>query len=468
MPVLDGLQLIKRIKNEHPDVEFIILSGYGEFDLANTAMKYGVKHYLLKPCNENTIVEVLEDVTDELKKRRSIDEYVKKSKYNFDKILPLVKEQFFRDYIMNKSYTQKECKYYQELLKIGGARMRLVLMKLECNCTLEEAFALYNTANEQDKGEIILLNTVLSDRVLLLINALNEDQTVEFIRVIRNAFDYNKKEINAFYSDVIRFEEIPNAYKEAKKCLEYTFYLGGGSIITKRDIDNHYDNDGNYELDFSYDRISSAVKCGNARELNLEIGRFFDMLKVMKCEITVARTYCFELFFNIIRQGRPGDMEAYTGKMQKINKFEMIDQIYAFISQIGNELTQTNYEGIISKNKKMVNNIISHMYENIDNRDLSLKWLANNHLYMNVGYLGKLFTKATGEKFSNYLSRIRIEKAKELIDTWETEKVYEVAEKVGLGDNPQYFSHVFKIYTGLTPTEYIKRKKAGIEKYQFS
>lgn len=57
MPGMSGLELIKKIAETRLDTQFIILSGYGEFEYAKEAMKYGVKHYILKPCNEKQISE---------------------------------------------------------------------------------------------------------------------------------------------------------------------------------------------------------------------------------------------------------------------------------------------------------------------------------------------------------------------------------------------------------------------------
>ena len=62
MPGFSGLELIRRIQESNQNVEFIILSGYGEFDYAKEAMTYGVKHYLLKPSNEDQIIEVINTV----------------------------------------------------------------------------------------------------------------------------------------------------------------------------------------------------------------------------------------------------------------------------------------------------------------------------------------------------------------------------------------------------------------------
>ena len=57
MPGMNGLELIARIAETDLDTQFILLSGYGEFEYAKQAMKYGVRHYLLKPCNEQQIID---------------------------------------------------------------------------------------------------------------------------------------------------------------------------------------------------------------------------------------------------------------------------------------------------------------------------------------------------------------------------------------------------------------------------
>lgn len=59
MPGLSGLDLIEKVRAAQLNTEFIILSGYGEFEFARTAMRYGVKHYLLKPSNETEITQVI-------------------------------------------------------------------------------------------------------------------------------------------------------------------------------------------------------------------------------------------------------------------------------------------------------------------------------------------------------------------------------------------------------------------------
>jgi|SRR5690625_809118 len=72
MPEINGIELIEKVQAQFPHIKFIILSGYDEFEFAKTAMKYGVKHYLLKPTNrkkiEKALKEVISDLEDEAEK----------------------------------------------------------------------------------------------------------------------------------------------------------------------------------------------------------------------------------------------------------------------------------------------------------------------------------------------------------------------------------------------------------------
>ena len=101
---------------------------------------------------------------------------------------------------------------------------------------------------------------------------------------------------------------------------------------------------------------------------------------------------------------------------------------------------------------------------NISNENLSLRWLAGTILYTNVDYLGKLFKKEIGRNFSHYVMEKRMEMAKSLIMGGKKDRIYEVAEKVGYGSNPQYFSQVFKKYTGISPLEYKEYVRLNAEK----
>ena len=99
--------------------------------------------------------------------------------------------------------------------------------------------------------------------------------------------------------------------------------------------------------------------------------------------------------------------------------------------------------------------IRKHLYS----ENLSLKWLAENYLFVSVGYLSKQFIKEEGMRFSDYLNKERMEESIRLMTYYHNDNIKHIARQVGFGSNPQYFSQVFKRYTGLPPTEYLEKMK---------
>lgn len=105
------------------------------------------------------------------------------------------------------------------------------------------------------------------------------------------------------------------------------------------------------------------------------------------------------------------------------------------------------------KYSKTIKQVLAYVDMNIDQPELSLKMIADDILFMSGSYISKLFLKETGYKFSTFLTIKRMEKAMLLIQANRDATVYEIAEQTGFGNNPQYFSTVFKKYYGKSPTE---------------
>lgn len=104
--------------------------------------------------------------------------------------------------------------------------------------------------------------------------------------------------------------------------------------------------------------------------------------------------------------------------------------------------------------KPFIRNALAYIDEHYMDSDLTLKKLSDTELFLSVNYVSKQFLNDTGMKFSSYLNRKRMEKAKELLSQKGMECIYEIAEQVGCGNNPQYFSQLFKKYTGYTPKQF--------------
>lgn len=109
------------------------------------------------------------------------------------------------------------------------------------------------------------------------------------------------------------------------------------------------------------------------------------------------------------------------------------------------------------QHSEIINNMLAVIDKNIANPELSLKWIANNIMYMNEDYLGKQFKKEMKENFSDYLRKKKINLAKELLLTQQEKNIYEIFAMLGFNINTRYFSQVFKKQTGLTPSAYRKK-----------
>ena len=101
-----------------------------------------------------------------------------------------------------------------------------------------------------------------------------------------------------------------------------------------------------------------------------------------------------------------------------------------------------------------VQKMAAYIDEHYGDEALSLQHMADNVVFMNADYIGREFARCMGEKFSAYLLKVRMEHAKAMMNASPDLRSYEIAERVGLGNNPHYFSQLFRKYTGLTPTEY--------------
>lgn len=154
-----------------------MLTGYKDFDYACIAMQNGVKHYLLKPCNENQIHEALIELVAELDEQKSRGEFVNRMKQRLQKVLPHVKEQFLKEWISNKTYGSQDLEYYQELfgIELNDKTVRLLLFRLEGSYEYEQLFALQNIA--QDVLQETLLSATIGGHLLILLE--DEGNTVQ-------------------------------------------------------------------------------------------------------------------------------------------------------------------------------------------------------------------------------------------------------------------------------------------------
>jgi two-component system response regulator YesN len=457
MPRMDGLQLAAKVAETYPQIAMIMLSGFNEFEYAQTAMRYGVKHYLLKPCNEHKITEALREVAAELRQTEHKEQFVRSVKEELTKVLPHVKQQVLKEFLTNKTYGTKDWEYYRKLfdLSMDNKRVRLLLFQLEGSFEFEHVFAVKNIAEELLPKPA--LSTTVGEHVLIVVeDEENLAGLQQRIIEIRCTFrDYYKIDLTIALSEPGEMTEARKLYKMTLECLKHRFYLGEGGLITGRDISDAY-VEGSKEIAFDSEDLILQIKTGRWSDAAQAIDRYFEQLGEMRLDILNAKSYVIELYMAVIRSGDASEQKIYMEKLITLIDLDRLQAIRDFIKSVAKSIANRQYETRKNKYSAIVSKAIGIVEEQLGNPELSLGWVAQRMLYMNPDYLGKLFKRETGEKFSNYAVRRRVAQAIEWMLENEDIKVFELAERLGYGDYPQNFSQVFKKYTGSSPTDYIR------------
>lgn len=456
MPGMDGLELVARVNEAFPQIRFVLLSGFGEFDYASKAMQYGVKHYLLKPTNEVKIGEVLKEIVADLDQQTSNESFVQNMKAELEKVMPHVKEQFLKEFVTNKTYGNWDWDYFRNLFKLDfDYQIRLLLFQLEEGFEFEHLFAVKNIA--QEILDSPLLSTTIGNHVLILLEETDQiEELQEKIYRIRDVFQmYYKRDATIALSEPGHITKARHLYKESLTLLNYRFYLGEGSLITRKDTAVSQTVSAK-ELGWDEERLNMAVKSGHREEVEAALQDFIGVLKEAQLDIDVTKSYVIQQFVSLVRLCAPEEMNQYFTQIPLIVEMNTLQMIQTFLENVVITMTERFYGLNKVKISSIVRKVIDVINDQLGNTELSLNWVAHEMLYMNADYLGKLFKKETGEKFSNYVMKARITRATELIAEDADIKIFELAERLGFGDNPQYFSQVFKKYRGSTPSDYMK------------
>lgn len=464
MPGLDGIGLVARTHDSYPEIRFIMLSGYKDFDYARQAMQYGVKHYLLKPCNEGQILEALTELTAEMEGLNEREQFVSRMKQDFQRMLPHVKSQFLKEFITNKTYGSHDLEYYQQLfgLELQHKQVRVVLMRPEDPHEHEHLFALQNIAS--DLLPAILLSTTIQGHVLLVLADESRSEgeagpisVMSSIHQVCAAFyKFYKLEVTAAASEPDTMLKLRTLYRETQQYMSHRFYTGEGSLITKDDLTTTDSSVNGADFDLDEEKFCLLVKSGNKEEAAEEVKRLFSLLGQYRYDIAVTRSYILQLYAAMIRICPQEEMADFTARMGDLAQMQTLAELENIVQEAADDLTSVYYRSNIHRQSSTVNKMLAIIEENYSNPELSLSGVASQMLYMNADYLGKIFKKVTGDSFSHYLNRYRVQRAAEHIRLTGDVKVFELAELFGFGGNAQYFSQVFKKWTGATPSEYIK------------
>jgi Response regulator containing CheY-like receiver domain and AraC-type DNA-binding domain len=469
MPVMDGIQLIEKIRKDDKDTEIIILSCLDEFQLAQKAIKLDVSDYILKLSMSN---EEMEAVLE--RARAKLDNKVEKKPNIVDAIrnMNIMKDRIIMDYLFDRIYTESEfAGLAAELMHLQPTHLIMCIMEID-------HYELFKLRISDKEGKLVhfsilnILNEQLESckrgavchekdkRYIIILGFPDMDDNLDTIELISDILAYLRRALKTYFDISASFgisnmydgySSLKGMYTECTDALEYKYFMGTGkdlyinrfdSKALKADVKEKMQHILNHQLIYGKEFVM---------EWNSEDSLFSGSSELTKEAIqNLFLEWGYKAFFlaKLNLNDITGEVVNYS---QQIAGCETMDEAAAkyvdYLKSISNNrMKKKIYSREIAIALKYIK---EHYYENI-----SLQKIAGM-VELSPHYLSSLFKSEFGSGLIGYVTQFKIEKAKELLMNTNL-KSYEIAEKVGFTDE-SYFSRTFKKITGIRPIEYKKQ-----------
>ena len=483
MPEINGLKFIELVQEINPKIKFVIISGYQDFEYARSAIRLGVKDYLLKPIENQLLYNILMDLQEALKKEDDMqEEYTSLKQKAITGIESLHNKYlteliYCKDSVMVSQLTENLRSDGISFIHSDFTVLSILISSIDSKSPFSESdllpllkFSIRNISEEMlnPLGKAIAFENLRDEnQIVLIINhqkQLSPNNSTDLISICnRLIYTLNKHfqilvsiGIGNSYSSIT---SLPNSYEESYTAVVQKIIMGENKVIQINDLSypNKIDfflNDENKML------LSNYIKDGNYKRAFEIVNNTFRYIKDKKLSFSSIKILYIELLLLISKT-----VNDMGGNLEKVFDYDFLSESY--IKQFSNldELESwlndcivsiCNYIADLSKShgKKVVDDIKEFLEKNY-HTEISVNDMASKY-FLNPNYLSQLFKNEIGESFVNYLTKIRMEKAKDLLINTDL-KSYKIAEMVGYS-NPRYFGDVFQKYYGMTPTKFREGK----------
>ncbi|GHV26453.1 AraC family transcriptional regulator [Spirochaetia bacterium] len=477
MPFMDGLTLSRIVKKNLPWIKIIILSGHDEFEYAREAISVGVEEYLLKPVSSKDMLQTLDKIARRIDAEKTellnIEHLKQQAQSNSDTI----REGWLRDFINGKIPTPAAIEKARELgidliahsytaAVIGvspnqKSHSPLFAVKLIIRSITEK----YSNVIlfQGDENKYIMLIKGLSDMPGVPGESLEESvysiaQAIKF-EVERNT---DCKVAIGIGGAVSRLGEVSTSYFKADRIVNNETAIGllqisdGAGLQAEKGSDRLFDQTG--LLNFDGDILWAKFRYASKKDIDTIIREYTALLKdsagedpileyFMLGEIIVAASKIIEEFNGDINAVIPFSLNRHEineiiSSRETFNK--KMKALFTAVIEFRDSRMEGRYQSVVLKAKGFID-------RHYRDRDISLHTVAS-HVGISPNHLSTVFARDAGENFIEYLTRVRIDKAKQLLENTAMKNA-DIADETGFND-PHYFSFIFKKNTGLSPREY--------------
>ena len=476
MPNYNGIELIQKVKEQNPDIYFIIISGYSHFEYAQNAIKYGVEDYLLKPLKKkelqatlNKIIEkrsVMTTITSKNEKLESLvrtaEEKVRKNLLAEMLINPNRVELLFNREIINKEYNCHFVGGYFTILKIQPFLSEEVIN--------ESAITLLLSKIEH------IVQEKLTPYCEEVVTSINENSVLCILNTKDSSLTEIKKQLNKMKNDISNLQDI---FREIRVIMGFGGVVedmkGLFQSILQADISimNRISDPRKFIMEYNQCK-SADISASNLVDMNyrsnflgymerFDIDGVLERIKTLKDQLephSVDGKLIYECYLEVVNIFLFG-VKNYNSefKFPNIDWFKKKYNTYMTIQEVFIGLQKEIYQlfNTYEQNKKNADNKPIRMAKQYINEkynvELTLKCVSA-HIGFNPAYFSSLFKKETGKNFMEYVMEVRIEHAKQYLMQTDMH-LDEISMEVGYIDY-KYFSKLFKKITGLNPSEYRK------------
>ena len=425
MPVMNGIEMIRQAKEQYPDMTFVVLSGYGDYEFTSQAMELGVRHYILKPCDESKMIPVLNKAFAELEEARKKNARSEKLETEARLLKPYAREQLFRDLLLGKAQASSGAR--QLVDELGGEQRMVLLLdfRLKCGFDSLERYVVGNMLGDLLPDGTLLMTTGVDRDVLVLADAMAESSVETAVQVLKKEF--KRFETLPMLSSASRtgtLAELSVLFRQAQELLQLNMDENEPALLRPSR---------NAALPETVNEIfdlEALRQTGSYEELLQELAFSFAKMEAKDYRPQQRQKLC-ELAWKLLFEDKAAPEDSLPAWADALT-------------------AAWNHPQPDARSRE----IFLAIYENLPEPEFSLQTIAQQRLFMSEDHLRRIFSQMTGNRFSAYLEHCRITQARRLLEFQPDMKISRLAELVGYPLDGQYFSKVFRKICGVTPTEY--------------
>lgn len=472
MPGYDGLDMIEKAKEIKEDLEFVIISGYGQFEYAQRAIKYGVGDYLLKPIQKKELTETLQKLKETIFTKKGLVSREEAEEMRSNSLLNMKKKELLSDLLSQREVQDKEG--FRDVFQFQDGVIQIYLLQLDTKDRLTRVTRERLEEKVQQQMEIVfrekqlqVMETYLEHQTMILLLQYPKMETEYVRRSMRELF-HSLKGVLPLSDVVLTLGEgavvegllnIYSSYETALFAIEERLVKGSGRIICGAEISEENSLLRSEAIYTFFQNMEKSLSALDAESMTKHLMNLKETI-VSEDQLTghglihlmkeIVNHYAVIMMRN--RFVLPEEEEERNEHLQKMELAQNLEELFqlmdAWIIMSISKLLQHRSETFSGPIREVRAYLEEHYMRSVTLDDVST--LTG----FSTTYFSTMIKKETGKSFLEHLTEIRMNKAKELLKEKDL-RIVDVCEMVGYSD-VKYFTKSFIRHTGLKPNEYRK------------